>query len=102
VTTPRCTLTCPSCGTDIPIGVLYGPCAACRRQLNANADTTFAAKLERVADALADGWTCDDARCCWVRLEPCGHCDGTGYANRANCRDCKGTGHVEVLVEWVA
>lgn len=102
MSTPHCALSCPSCGTPIPVGVLYGPCAKCRAELNARAESTFAGKLEDVADALAEGWSCDDARRCWARIEPCGPCDGIGETAGVRCRDCKGTGSVEVIREWVA
>ena len=58
---------CPRCRAEVPVGVLYGPCAACRAALGADAEATFARKLERVAAALADGWAWDDGEAGWVR-----------------------------------
>ncbi len=98
--TPLCALTCPRCGKDIPVGVLYGPCSDCRSKLNADAEADFARRLEVVADALAKGWTCDDARSAWVRPEPCAQCAGTGHLGGAKCKPCKGTGEVEAIEPW--
>ena len=64
---PERIVTCPRCHREIPVGVLYGPCADCRAELRADVRTRFLAALERVATALADGWAWDDADACWRR-----------------------------------
>jgi hypothetical protein len=92
---------CPrsGCSNELPAGGFHAPCPPCRVELNRNAETDFARRLEAVELAIAEGWTCDDARRCWARTEPCGPCDGTGF-DAGQCKPCKGTGSVEALVEW--
>lgn len=93
-------LACPRCSNELPADAFYGPCVACRTELNAATDAKHAAKLERVADALAAGWTSDPARRCWVRTEDCGECDGRGRTASRTCNTCNGAGETETLIEW--
>lgn len=56
--TPRCAFACPRCGGESG-SRFYGPCERCRVELVTAAETRFAATLERVSAAVADGWKWD-------------------------------------------
>lgn len=60
-------LACPRCHTALPADASYGPCAACRSDIAAAATAAFAAKLEAVAAALADGFEWDPTESEWRR-----------------------------------